>query len=433
LSVSDHQRAGVGRRGGGGVETEMKHQDRNAMLERAAGDVRTAGANPLAAPRLFYAGAAACLALLLGACGSGSSQSDATAVTGSTGSTGASGSMEAAASGGTDYSVVANWVCRPGADTVCTTGLDGIVENPDGSTETQTFTPAADPAIDCFYIYPTVSEEKTEYADLTDSPIIQAETRAQAGRLSSRCRVFAPIYRQRTANGISDPDAQGSQPDLAMLDVQSAWDYYLANDNKGRGVVLIGHSQGAILLQSLIAGSIDGKASEALLVSAFLAGDPSLGIPPGGVVGGTFAHVPICTEAAQIGCAYVWGSYLAGDISGSPQFGGARGDGLVSACVNPAAPAGGSAMLKFYHSNPEPPWWTEALGQVSGECEADGSGANILVVTVEPGPFADADTAILKAAEFGPGSGTHPEDIALVQGNILDVLDAEITTWQARQ
>jgi hypothetical protein len=416
----------------------MRHQHCRAMLQRAAGDVGSAGANPSAANRPFHAGATACLALLLGACGSGSSQSNATAVTGSTGSTGSTGTSGstgsgAATTGGTDYSVAANWVCRPGADAVCTTGLDGIVENPDGSTATLTFTPAANPAIDCFYIYPTVSQETTEYADLTDSPIIQAETRAQVGRLSSRCRVFAPIYRQRTVNGISNPGGQGSQPDLAMLDVQSAWDYYLANDNQGRGVVLIGHSQGAILLQSLIAGSIDGKTSEALLVSAFLAGDPSLGVPPGGVVGGTFAHVPICTEAAQVGCAYAWGTYLAGDMSGSPEFGGARDDGLASACVNPAAPAGGSAMLKFYHSNPQAPWWTEALGQVSGECQSDGSGANILVVTVEPGPFADADTTLLKSAVFGPGSGTHPEDIALVQGNILDVLDAEITTWQARQ
>jgi hypothetical protein len=392
----------------------------------------TPGASPLATPRLSYTGAIGCLALLLGACGSGGSQSDEMATSGSTGSTGASGSTSAA-TGGTDYSVVANWVCRPGAETVCTTGLDGLVQNADGTTETQTFTPAADPAIDCFYIYPTVSEEKTEYADLTESPIIRAETLAQVGRLSSRCRVFAPIYRQRTVYGLSNP-GDPSQPNLAMLDVQSAWDYYLANDNQGRGVVLIGHSQGSILLQSLIAGSIDGKASEALLVSVFLAGDPSLGVPPGGVVGGTFAHVPICTEAAQIGCAYVWGTYLAGDMSGSPEFGAARSDGLVSACVNPAAPAGGSAMLKFYHSNPQAPWWTEALGQVSGECQADGSGgANVLVVTVLPGPLADADTALLKSAVFGAGSGTHPDDIALVQGNILDVLDAEITTWQARQ
>jgi hypothetical protein len=322
------------------------------------------------------------------------------------------------------------WVCRPGGEAVCTTGLDASVENADGSTAVQPFTPAADPAIDCFYIYPTVSQEQTQYADLTDSPEIQAETRAQVGRLSSRCRVFAPIYRQETTYGLNHPSS-GTQSDFPMLDVQAAWNYYLENDNKGRGVVIIGHSQGTILLQNLIAASIDGTASQALLVSAFLAGNPSLGVPLGGVVGGNFAHIPTCSDAAQTGCVYVWGSYLAGDTSGPPVFGRARTDGLVSACVNPAAPAGGTALLKFYHANSKPPW-IEALGQISGVCQADSSGANIFVVTVEPGKFANVNTATLKAAEVAPGWGVHPQDIALVQGNILDILDAEIVTWQAQ-
>jgi hypothetical protein len=370
-------------------------------------------------------GTAALIALALASCGgSDDPQSAAAGSTGSTGSTGAG------TSGGTDYSVVAHWVCRPGAETVCTTGLDAEVQNADGSTTAQPFTPAADPAIDCFYIYPTVSQEKTQYADLTDSPEIQAETRAQVGRLSSRCRVFAPIYRQETSYGLNQ-GAAGAQSDVPMLDVQAAWNYYLENDNKGRGVVIIGHSQGTILLQNLIAESIDGTDAQALFVSAFLAGDPSLAVPPGGVVGGTFAHIPTCTAAAQTGCVYVWASYLAGDDSAPPMFGRARSDGLVSACVSPAAPAGGAAMLEYYHVNGNPPW-VEALGQLSGVCQLDSSGANTFVVTVEPGQFADTDTAALKAVEVAPGWGVHPQDIALVQGNMLDVLDAEITTWQAQ-
>ena len=385
------------------------------------GDFSTTYAKPLAVPRSFFISATACFALA--SCGGGSQQSD---LTGSTASTGSGGTP---ASGGTDYSVAAHWVCRPGADAVCTTGLDANIQNADGSTTSLPFTPAADPAIDCFYLYPTVSQEQTQFADLTDSPEIQAETRAQVGRLSSRCRVFAPIYRQATTYGLNHPSS--GTPDFRMADVQSAWNYYLQNDNKGRGVVIIGHSQGTSLLQNLIAGSIDGTASQALLVSAFLAGDLSLGVPPGGAVGGTFAHIPTCSDAAQTGCVYVWGSYLAGDTSAPPIFGGARFNGFVSACVSPAAPAGGTAQLKYYHANSKPPW-VEALGQLSGVCQADSSGANIFVVTVKPGIFAAANTTALKAAEVAPGWGIHPLDIALVQGNILDVLDAEIATWQAK-
>jgi hypothetical protein len=61
----------------------------------------------------------------------------------------------------------------------------------------------------------------------------------------------------------------------------------------------------------------------------------------------------------------------------------------------------------------------------------DSSGANIFVITVKATQFATADAAILKADDIGGGWGLHPQDIALVQGNILDVLDAEIVTWQA--
>jgi hypothetical protein len=367
------------------------------------------------------------LALMLSACGGGGGGANQTASTGSMDSTGSVGTPPA--SDATDYSVVAHWVCRPGSDIVCTTALDAEVQNADGTTEAQPFTPAADPPIDCFYVYPTVSDEQTPYADLTDSPIIQAVTRQQVGRLSSRCRVFAPIYRQETSYGLSHGAPQSDAP---MLDVQAAWTYYLQNDNKGRGVVLIGHSQGTILLQQLIAESIEGTASQALLVSAFLAGDPSLAVPPGGVVGGTFAHIPTCAAAAQTGCVYVWSSYLAGDVSAPPLFGGARSDGLVSACVNPAAPSGGSGMLKFYYAGANPPAWVEAIGQVTGKCQADSSGANTFVVTILPGKFAAQNTTTLKAAEVAPGWGVHPLDISLVQGNILDVLDAEIATWQSQ-
>ena len=369
---------------------------------------------------------AALSSLILAACGGGGGN---TAATGSTGSTGSG----APPTDATDYSVVAHWVCRPEKDTVCTTGLDAEVQNAGGSTAAQPFTPNANPAIDCFYVYPTVSAQQTQFADLTEDPIIDAVTREQAGRLSSKCRVFAPIYRQVTNFGLNHGGVEGAGAnDPPFVDVLAAWTYYLQHDNKGRGVVILGHSQGTILLQRLMAENIDGTANQALLVSAFLAGNPSLAVPMGGVVGGTFAHIPVCTTAGQTGCVYVWGSYLAGDTSAPPIFGAARGDGFVSACANPAAFGSAIGQLKFYYAGPNPPAWLEAIGQATGECQTDSNGAHIFVVTVLPGPFAAQVTNALKGAEVAPGWGVHPLDISLVLGNMLDVLDAEIATWQAQ-
>jgi hypothetical protein len=263
-----------------------------------------------------------------------------------------------------DYSKTASWVCKPGSEDVCTTGLDAVVVSADGTKTVQHFEPAKKPEIDCFYVYPTVSEEQSPNADMTDSPEIQRAVKDQVGRLSSRCRVFAPIYRQTTLYGLRQNLSGAGNTDfsLPMTDVYAAWTYYLEHDNQGRGVVLVGHSQGTILLQKLIEVAIDGKPSQSLLVSAFLAGDPSLGVPPGKTVGGTFKHVPVCSSAAQTGCVYVWGTFRADDTSTNRIFGGARHDGLMSACANPAAPDGGTGKLESYFQRPatspesDPPW-----------------------------------------------------------------------------
>jgi hypothetical protein len=228
----------------------------------------------------------------------------------------------------------------------------------------------------------------------------------------------------------------GSVPtsDVPYLDIAAAWAFYLAHDNHGRGVVLVGHSQGTILLQRLIAERIDGTPAQAMLVAAFLAGDPSLAVPPGRRVGGTFQHVPVCGDARETGCVYPWGSYLDGDASDARAFGKPRADGLTSACTDPAAPAGGSGPLKSYLpasaigvATDAP--WVELVGQLAAACRTDGQGA-ALRVTILPGRQEDRLRAMLSRAARRPGWGLHRDDIALYQGNILDLIDAETATWR---
>jgi hypothetical protein len=342
-----------------------------------------------------------------------------------------------AASGAPDYSQTANWICRPGSDAVCTTDQDATIVYADGHKVLQRFVAATNPTIDCFYVYPTVSEEATDYSDLTASPEIKKVVNSQVGRLASRCRVFAPTYRQATLAHLRQrlTGTPGAESNIPLLDVEAAWNYYLKHDNQGRGVVLIGHSQGTILLQNLLAAHIDGTPRQKLLVSAFLAGDPSLGVPHGKSVGGTLPHIPTCSSIAQTGCVYVWGSYFADDKPNRQIFGSARDDGMESACVSPAAPGGGKGVLKLYHRKapfapPDDPPWVETVGQLSGECRANSAGVALRVV-VEPGPVSSYLPELLKRPSLPEGWGLHMRDIALVQGNILDVLDAEIAARAA--
>lgn len=334
-----------------------------------------------------------------------------------------------------DYTVAANWACRPGAETACTSGLDAIAISADGARQPDPFVAAQTPAIDCFYVYPTVSHEPSDYSDLAPSPEVMATIRSQAGRLAARCRLFAPLYRQATLAHLRATLADGAALnwDGPYRDILAAWRTYLARDNHGRGVVLIGHSQGTILLQRLIHDQIDGQPAQALLVSAFLAGDPGLLVPAGNIVGGTFAHIPVCSTAVETGCAYVWGSYLSDDQADHRRFGHSPGAGTVAACVSPAAPGGGSASLASYFSKPslapaaDPPW-IKVVGQLSGACISDPEG-DVLRVTVEPGRYADLLRPMLEHVVHG-GWGLHTLDVALVQGNIVEVIGAEATTWE---
>jgi hypothetical protein len=349
---------------------------------------------------------------------------------------GAAGPARAAAVA-PDYGLAANWVCRPGAEGICTRGLDALIVAEDGARTVGKFAAAAAPPIDCFYVYPTVSEERSTYSDLRLTPEIADAARGQAGRLTSRCRLFAPIYRQLTGAGLSAVLAAHGSPDWRgpYADVLAAWRWYLAHDNQGRGVVLIAHSQGSILLQQLLAAEIDGKGGQRLLVAAFLGGDLSLPVAKAGKSGGVFGHIPLCTDGAQIGCVYVWNSYLADDRSADRVFGDNPAAPLVAGCASPAAPGGGMGDLKAYFARPasapagDPPWvhWAGAL---SGQCSADAQGT-VLRVTIQPGRFADAVGAALRAGADGDpaGWGLHGVDMDLMQGNVLDRVRDETDTW----
>jgi hypothetical protein len=236
-----------------------------------------------------------------------------------------------------DYNDPDNWLCRPGKETLCETNLDAMEVTGDGKRTYQKFVPASYSPIDCFYVYPTVSHQTTDYSDFNQDPELEYVVRNQAARLTAHCRMFAPIYRQLTLPGLERGLKAGKNGleafDPPYRDVLAAWKHYLKNNNHGRGVVLVGHSQGTIILQKLIAQEIDGKPIQSKLVAAFLAGDPSLPVPQGKLEGGVFKHIPLCDHATETGCVYVWGSFLAGENPERREFGRSPGNGLVGACL----------------------------------------------------------------------------------------------------
>ncbi len=251
------------------------------------------------------------------------------------------------------------WLCKPGLKnnpcegSLATTSIDSKgIASPDPTA------PAADPPIDCFYVYPTVSRQKGVNADLTTDPEETGVAIAQAARFSQVCRVYAPMYPQLTLAGIAQPSKIGYASALsAYSGVSAAFRTYMANYNHGRGIVFVGHSQGAMMLTALLKFEVDAKPEvRRLLVSALLMGG-NVTVPTGKSVGGDFANIPACSSASQTGCVVAYSSFdktppadaVFGRIATAINpFGRSNAGQLEILCVNPAAPGGGTATLQPY-------------------------------------------------------------------------------------
>lgn len=252
------------------------------------------------------------------------------------------------------------WLCAPGLkDNACSSSLSTTLYSPAGKL-LRTATPKADrrKSFDCFYVYPTVSDQKRLNATLAKDPEQRAIARFQAARYGQHCRVFAPMYRQLTLQGIGDttkPADARKGARTAYASVEAAWKDYLKNHNRGRGVVLVGHSQGAGLLSELVRRQIDRKPSvRKRLVAAYLLGG-NVTVKKGSDRGGSFRNVRACRSTTQTGCVVAFSTYnqtppadtrfgrTGGDFA--KVFNQGPGTNLQVLCNNPAALKGGSAGL----------------------------------------------------------------------------------------
>ncbi|HWZ46582.1 MAG TPA: DUF3089 domain-containing protein [Candidatus Saccharimonadales bacterium] len=355
-----------------------------------------------------------------------------------------------------DYANGENWLCRPGRQDACAVDLSTTIISANGKLARESW--AADPGapIDCFYVYPTVSNDPGGNSDMVPGPEEQGVVRAQFARFASQCRAYAPMYRQITLTALRA--ALGGTPmpmdrALAYNDVLDAWNYYLEHDNHGRGVVLIGHSQGSGVLTQLIKSEIDGKPLQARIISALLLGT-SLPVPKGKDVGGAFQHVPLCRTADQTGCVITYASFRAtAPPPANSRFGKVTGENMISACTNPAALAGGSGELHSYlgthgsgivsTSEATPgPWvkpdqpittpFVSVPGMLTSECVSNESGS-YLAVSVHGDPAGPRASDIVGDVVVGgqvlADWGLHLIDVNLTMGNLLDVVGRQSKTY----
>lgn len=345
------------------------------------------------------------------------------------------------------------WLCLPARADTCGQDLATTVVDADGTMTLEPFAPPVDAPVDCFYIYPTISLDQGANADWNEGPEEGRVIQQQLARFADVCRVYAPKYRQITMLGASGqlPRAEVIQAfRTAYGDVTDAWRYYLENYNQGRGVILIGHSQGSRMLTQLIKTEIDGKPSQDRIVAGYLNGT-SVVVPNGKVVGGDFQSMPLCTSANQVGCIVAYRSFR-DTIGPVNDYAATSRPGMAIACVNPAAPAGGEAPLHSYLTTdalmggPVPRWtmdgktvdtpFASVPDLLTGECVSNEKGQYLTIrIKADPDDQRTDDITgdIYSDGRLNPDMGLHLIDINLVMGNLLDLARSQSEVWLARQ
>lgn len=345
------------------------------------------------------------------------------------------------------------WLCRPGhSPDPCLGSLKTTVISPGGQARVVKPRNARHPKIDCFFVYGSVSTQPGPNANLHIDPEEAGIARDQASRLSQTCRVFAPMYRQITGQ-IKDFQTLKAAAKVAYASLRHAWHRYITHFNHGRGVVLIGHSQGSIALRKLIRNQIDGRrAVRRRVVSAILPGADVL-VKKHELADGDFRHIPGCRSATETRCVIAYSTFDE-PVEADSRFGRPDGPGSFEAawglpvrrsnvrvlCTNPASLSGGSGALDtilpttpptsldaglwkaIWNGNlpTAPTPWVTPQDHYTGKCVRS-NGAHVLMLS----PVGDAQHLRQPVSGFG----LHFLDVELALGNLTDLVKSEAKAY----
>jgi hypothetical protein len=121
--------------------------------------------------------------------------------------------------------------------------------------------------------------------------------------------IYAPRYRQahiKSYYPVSKVDTINALAafELAYLDVKRAFEFYMANHNQGKPIIIAAHSQGSTHAKRLLKEYFDGKALSKQLVSAYIVG---MAIDPK-----EFTNLKACNTPTETGCICAWRTYKEG-------------------------------------------------------------------------------------------------------------------------
>ena len=161
-----------------------------------------------------------------------------------------------------------------------------------------------------FFVHPTSYYSKSSWnAPLDDRDAnYRADLfmRGMASAFADAGEVWAPRYRQATLGAFlaTDRVTAGKAIDAAYRDVEQAFDAFLAAQPGNRPIILAGHSQGALHIETLIKNRIAGTPLAKRIAAAYVVGWPISRETDLEALG-----LPACETAEQANCVLGWASF----------------------------------------------------------------------------------------------------------------------------
>ena len=135
---------------------------------------------------------------------------------------------------------------------------------------------------DVFFVVPTLFSDKRNtswnsniYDEKFSELLIESSIKYQATAWLNAGNLYSPNYRQAHFRVFDERFWSNGGEDaynLAYQDIKKAFEVYLKNFNKGKPIIIAGHSQGAGHLKRLLQEVFDGKEIENKLIAAYLIG-----------------------------------------------------------------------------------------------------------------------------------------------------------------
>ena len=289
------------------------------------------------------------------------------------------------------------------------------------------------PAFAVFFVPPTsyIQAGGDWNATLTDANTnsrARLFLRGLASPFNRADEIWAPKYRQAAAGAfLTDRPEATRAIDAAYADVEQAFEYFAANVEPGKPIVLAGHSQGALHILRLLQEHVEGTEMRDRIAGVYAIGWPisvEHDLPA--------LPLPACASPDQAACVVSWSAFSDdGDPSlimerykTTPGFDGEpRGEGPIL-CVNPltgstggSAPA--SANLGTLMPNEDLSSGELIAGGIPARCDERG----LLLIGEAP----DFPQGVL------PGGNYHVYDIPLFWKNLQEDVLRRVNAWTRAQ